>query len=90
MVAQNDILQNIDKKMDKITERMDETEENLKVVSQKMQKHYKNLKAQVSWLYRDLRKMLWQRIFGNHFDQKESEIKKLQGQVKDIDDFLEA
>lgn len=50
MVAQNDVLQNLNKKADKINEKKkDETDENLIVLSQKkMQKHYQNLKAQVS------------------------------------------
>jgi predicted nucleic acid-binding Zn-ribbon protein len=90
LVAQNDILQNLDKRIDKITEKMDETDESLKVLSQKMQKHYRNLKAQVSQLDHDLRKMLEEKTFGKNFDQKEREIKRLQGQVKEIDDFLKA
>lgn len=34
--------------------------------------------------------MLGQRTFGNYFDQKEREIRKLQDKVKEIDDFLKA
>jgi len=70
MVAQNDFLQNLGKKMDKITERMDETDENLKVLSQKMQKHYRNLMAQVSQLDQDLRNMLEERTFGKILTKK--------------------
>ncbi|CAI8595172.1 unnamed protein product [Vicia faba] len=90
MISQNDILQNLDKKVDKIAERIDETDDYLKVLSQKMQKHYRSLKAQVSQLDRDLRQMLEERTFGKNFDQKEREIRNLQGQVKEIDDFLRA
>ncbi|CAK8572957.1 unnamed protein product [Lathyrus sativus] len=39
MVSQNEILQNLDEKVDKIAEKIDETDEDLKVLSQKMQKH---------------------------------------------------
>ncbi|KAI5433556.1 hypothetical protein KIW84_020735 [Lathyrus oleraceus] len=49
--------------VDKIAEKIDETDEYLKVLSQKMQKHYRSLKAQVSQLDRDLRQMLEERIF---------------------------
>lgn len=90
MVAQKDILQNLDKKIDKIAKRMDETDENLKVLSQKMQKHYKNHKSQVSQLDQDLRNMLEERTSGKDFDHKERKIRRLQGQVKEIDDFLKA
>ncbi|KAI5400355.1 hypothetical protein KIW84_065297 [Lathyrus oleraceus] len=90
MVSQNEILQILDKRMDKIAEKIDETDDNLKVLSQKMQKHYRSLKAQVSQLDRDLRKMLEERTFGKNFDQKEREIRNLQGQVKEKDDFLRA
>ncbi|KAI5404564.1 hypothetical protein KIW84_051644 [Lathyrus oleraceus] len=55
-----------------------------------MQKLYKSLKAQVYQLDRDLRQMLEERVFGKTFDQKEREIRNLQGQVKEIDDFLRA
>ncbi|KAI5431885.1 hypothetical protein KIW84_035863 [Lathyrus oleraceus] len=55
-----------------------------------MQKHYTSLKAQVSQLDRDLRQMLEERTFGKTFNQKEREIRNLQGQVKEIDDFLRA
>jgi hypothetical protein len=34
--------------------------------------------------------MLEERTFGKNFDQKEREIRRLQGQVKEIDDFLKA
>ncbi|KAI5404685.1 hypothetical protein KIW84_051738 [Lathyrus oleraceus] len=90
MVSQNEILQNLDKKVDKITEKIDEINEYLKVLSQKMQKHYRSLKAQVSQLDRDLRTMLEERTFGKTFDQKEREIRNIQVQVKEIDDFLRA
>ncbi|KAI5400362.1 hypothetical protein KIW84_065304 [Lathyrus oleraceus] len=50
MVSQNEILQSHDKRVDKIAEKIDETDDNLKVLSQKMQKHYRSLKAQVSQL----------------------------------------
>ncbi|CAK8532514.1 unnamed protein product [Lathyrus sativus] len=90
MVSQNEILLNLDKKVDKIAEKRDETDEDLKVLSQKMQKHYKSLKAQVSQLDQDLWQMLEERAFGKTFDQKEREIRSLQSQVKDIDDFLRA
>ncbi|KAI5429496.1 hypothetical protein KIW84_034183 [Lathyrus oleraceus] len=90
MVSQNEILQSLDKRVDKIAEKIDETDDNLKVLSQKMQKHYRSLKAQVSQLDRDLRQMLEERTFGKTFDQKEREIRNLQGQVKEIDDFLRA
>lgn len=55
-----------------------------------MKKHYKILKAQVSQLDHDLRQMLEKRTFGNTFHQKEIEIRNLQGQVKDMGDFLRA
>ncbi|KAI5428511.1 hypothetical protein KIW84_033480 [Lathyrus oleraceus] len=90
MVFQNEILQNLDKRMDKITEKIDETDEYLKVLSQKLHKHYRSLKAQVSQLDHDLRQMLEERTFGKTFDQKEREIINPQGQVKEIDDFLRA
>ncbi|KAI5416005.1 hypothetical protein KIW84_041158 [Lathyrus oleraceus] len=90
MVSQNEILQSLDKRVDKIAEKIDKTDDNLKVLSQKMQKHYRSLKAQVSQLDRDLRQMLEERTFGKTFDQKEREIRNLQGQVKEIDDFLRA
>ncbi|KAI5437556.1 hypothetical protein KIW84_023607 [Lathyrus oleraceus] len=77
MVSQNEILQNLDKRVDKIAEKIDETNEYLKVLSQKMQKHYRSLKAQVSHLDRDLRKVLGERTFGKTFDQKEREIRSL-------------
>ncbi|KAI5444710.1 hypothetical protein KIW84_013112 [Lathyrus oleraceus] len=64
MVSQNEILQSLDKRVDKIAEKIDETDENLK--------------------------MLEERTFGKTFDQKEREIRNLQGQVKEIDDFLRA
>ncbi|KAI5391035.1 hypothetical protein KIW84_076048 [Lathyrus oleraceus] len=81
MVSQNEILQSLDKRVDKIVEKIDETDDNLKVLSQKMQKHYRSLKAQVSQLDRDLRQMLEERTFGKTFDQKEREIINLQGQT---------
>lgn len=90
MVSQNEILQSLDKRVDKIAEKIDETNDNLKVLSQKIQKHYRSLKAQVSQLDRDLRQMLEERTFGKTFYQKEREIRNLQGQVKEIDDFLRA
>ncbi|CAK8566538.1 unnamed protein product [Lathyrus sativus] len=90
MVSQNEILQNLDKKVDKIAEKIDKTDEDLKVLSQKMQKHYRSLKAQVSQLDRDLWQMLEERAFGKTFDQKEREIRSLQSQVKEIDNFLRA
>ncbi|KAI5423649.1 hypothetical protein KIW84_030029 [Lathyrus oleraceus] len=43
MVSQNEILQSLDKRVDKIAEKIDETDDNLKVLSQKMQKHYRSL-----------------------------------------------
>ncbi|KAI5410228.1 hypothetical protein KIW84_055643 [Lathyrus oleraceus] len=64
MVSQNEILQNLDKRVDKIAEKIDETGE--------------------------YHKMLEERTFGKTFDQKEREIINLQGQVKEIDDFLRA
>ncbi|KAI5409459.1 hypothetical protein KIW84_055047 [Lathyrus oleraceus] len=64
MVSQNEILQSLDKRVDKIAEKIDDTDEYLK--------------------------MLEERIFGKTFDQKEREIKNLQGLVKEIDDFLRA
>ncbi|KAI5439436.1 hypothetical protein KIW84_025001 [Lathyrus oleraceus] len=64
MVSQNEILQNLDKRVDKIAEKIDETDEYLK--------------------------MLEERTFGKNFDQKKREIINLQGQVKEIDDFLRA
>ncbi|KAI5434801.1 hypothetical protein KIW84_021568 [Lathyrus oleraceus] len=90
MVSQNEILQSLDKRVGKIAEKIDETDDNLKVLSQKMQKHYRSLKAQVSQLDRDLRQMLEERTFGKTFDQKEREIRNLQGRVKEIDEFLRA
>lgn len=50
MVFQNEILQNLDKRVDKITKKIDETDEYLKVLSQKLHKHYRSIKAQVSQL----------------------------------------
>ncbi|KAI5405968.1 hypothetical protein KIW84_052642 [Lathyrus oleraceus] len=64
MISQNEILQSLDKRVDKIAEKVDETDDNLK--------------------------MLEERTFGKTFDQKEREIRNLQGQVKEIDDFLRA
>ncbi|KAI5423648.1 hypothetical protein KIW84_030028 [Lathyrus oleraceus] len=64
MVSQNEILQSLDKRVDKIAEKIDETDDNLK--------------------------MLEERTFAKTFDQKEREIRNLQGQVKEIDDFLRA
>ncbi|XP_073220669.1 uncharacterized protein [Cicer arietinum] len=90
MIAQNDTLQNLNRKVNKITEKIEETYEDLKFLSQKMQKHYRTLKAQVSKLDHDLRRMLEERTFGQEFDQKEREIRMLQGQLKEIDDFLRA
>lgn len=90
MVSQNEILQNLDKKVDKIAEKIDETDEYLKVLSQKMNKYYRSLEVKVSQLDRDLRQMLEEITFGKYFDQKEREIKSLEGQVKEIDDFLRA
>ncbi|KAI5424799.1 hypothetical protein KIW84_030838 [Lathyrus oleraceus] len=58
MVSQNEILQSLDKRVDKIAEKIDDTNDNLKVLSQKIQKHYRSLKAQVSQLDCDLRQML--------------------------------
>lgn len=55
-----------------------------------MHKHYRSLKAQVSQLDCDLRQMLEEKIFDKTFDQKEREIRNLQGQVKEINDFLRA
>ncbi|KAI5434661.1 hypothetical protein KIW84_021476 [Lathyrus oleraceus] len=57
MVSQNEILQSLDKRVDKIAEKIEETDDNLKVLSQKMQKHYRSLKAKVSQLDRDLRQI---------------------------------
>ncbi|KAI5411213.1 hypothetical protein KIW84_056372 [Lathyrus oleraceus] len=64
MVSQNEILQSLDKRVDKIAEKIDETDDNLK--------------------------MLEERTFGKICDQKEREIRNLQGQVKEINDFLRA
>ncbi|KAI5438486.1 hypothetical protein KIW84_024286 [Lathyrus oleraceus] len=64
LVTQNEILQSLDKRVDKIAEKIDETDDNLK--------------------------MLEEITFGKNFDQKEREIRNLQGQVKEIDDFLRA
>lgn len=74
--------------MEKITEKLEQTDEDFKVLSQKMKKYYKNVKAQVSQLYYDLRKTLDEKTFGKNFDQKEREIIRLQAQVKEMDDFI--
>ncbi|KAI5432124.1 hypothetical protein KIW84_036030 [Lathyrus oleraceus] len=69
MVSLNEILQNLEKRVDKIAEKIDKTYEYLKVLSQKMHKHYKSLKTQVSQLDRDLWQMLEERTFGRSPDK---------------------
>lgn len=48
MVTQNDILLNLDRKANKIVEKVEEADEHLKDLYQKMQKNYRSLKAQVA------------------------------------------
>ncbi|MCH83771.1 polyprotein-like, partial [Trifolium medium] len=90
MIAQNDSLQNLNGKLDKTTERIEETEENLKILSQKMQKYYKDLKTQISQLNQVLRTMPSEQLFGTTFNQKEREMRTLKKQVKELDDIIRA
>ncbi|MCH80872.1 polyprotein-like [Trifolium medium] len=90
MIAQNDSLQSLNGKMVKVTEKIEETEENLKMLSQKMQKYYKDLKAQISQLNQDLRTMPSEQLFSATFNQKEREMRTLKKQVKELDDIIRA
>lgn len=90
IIAQNESLQTMGEKLEKVTEKMEETDQDLKVLSHKMQRHYKELKEEVAKLDRDLRTMLDERMFGKAFDQKEREIRTLQKQLKEMDDFIQA
>ncbi|MCH83046.1 polyprotein-like [Trifolium medium] len=90
MIAQNDSLQGLNGKMVKVTERIEEAEENLKVLSQKMQRYYKDLQAQISQLNHDLRTMSSEQLFGTTFNQKEKEMRNLKKQVKELDDIIKA
>jgi len=77
--AQNSILKCIDAKIERIATHADQSNDRLQHLSDKMQRYYKQLSAEISCLERQWKET----TFGPAFDAKEREIRRLKAQIYD-------
>ncbi|KAH9801877.1 hypothetical protein KPL71_001189 [Citrus sinensis] len=83
--AQNDTLLNINSKVENISFRTEQLETKVDSIFAQMQQIHQNLQSRITQLDSELRAMLAQRFYGQEFDQKEREIRRLKAELAQIE-----
>ncbi|KAH9792641.1 hypothetical protein KPL71_004209 [Citrus sinensis] len=83
--AQNQTLQQLGKKIDRVASQVSQTETKVDSISSRLDQMYIHLQDRISELDTDLRRMINNHIWGPEFNKKEAEIRKLKAELSRID-----
>ncbi|KAH9734699.1 hypothetical protein KPL71_017463 [Citrus sinensis] len=83
--AQNQTLQQLGKKIDRVASHVSQTETKVDSISSRLDQMYIHLQDRISELDTDLRRMINNHIWGPEFNKKEAEIRKLKAELTRID-----
>ena len=83
--AQNQTLQQLGKKIDRVASQVSQTETKVDSISSRLDQMYIYLQDRISELDTDLRRMINNHIWGPEFNKKEAEIRKLKAELSRID-----
>ncbi|KAH9698127.1 hypothetical protein KPL71_023895 [Citrus sinensis] len=83
--AQNQTLQQLGKKIDRVASQVSQTETKVDSISSRLDQMYIHLQDQISELDIDLRRMINNHIWCLEFNKKEDEIRKLKAELSRID-----
>ena len=75
--AQNQSLQQLGKKIDRVASQVSQTETKVDSISNRLDQMYIHLQDRIAELDTDLRRMINNHIWGPEFNKKEAEIRKL-------------
>ncbi|KAH9680032.1 hypothetical protein KPL71_026386 [Citrus sinensis] len=83
--AQNQTLQQLGKKIDRVASQVSQTETKVDSISSRLEQMYIHLQDRISELDTDLRRMINNHIWDPEFNKKEAEIRKLKAELSRID-----
>ncbi|KAH9752154.1 hypothetical protein KPL71_014584 [Citrus sinensis] len=83
--AQNQTLQQLGKKIDRVASQVSQTETKVDSISSRLDQMYIHLQDRISELDTDLRRMINNHIWGPEFNKQEAEIRKLKAELSRID-----